>query len=157
RELFVLVRVPGAGAVDEAGLLGEIDDLAELVHADAVEDLELGLAEWRRDLVLYHLHARLGADDLVAVLEDADLADVEPDRGIELEGVAARRRLWVAIDDADLLSELVDEGDRGLRAGGDRGELAHGLAHEARLQGHVRISHLAVDLGAGRERGDRVD
>ena len=37
------------------------------------------------------------------------------------------------------------------------GELAQGLAHQARLQAGQRIAHLALDLGLGRERGDRVD
>ena len=37
------------------------------------------------------------------------------------------------------------------------GELAQRLAHEARLQAHVLVAHLALDLGLGRERGDRVD
>jgi hypothetical protein len=43
------------------------------------------------------------------------------------------------------------------RAVRDAGELAQGLAHEARLQAHVLIAHLALDLGARHERRDRVD
>jgi hypothetical protein len=31
------------------------------------------------------------------------------------------------------------------------------LGHQARLQADVLVSHLAFDLGAGHERGDRVD
>jgi len=47
------------------------------------------------------------ADDLLAVLDRPDLADVEPDRGVELERVAAGGGLRVAVDDADLLPQLV--------------------------------------------------
>ena len=56
----------------------------------AVHDLELGLAERRGDLVLDHLHPGLGADRHVAVLHHADLADVQPHAGVELQRVAAR-------------------------------------------------------------------
>ena len=44
-----------------------------------------------------------------------------------------------------------------LRLVGDAGELAQRLAHEPRLQAHVRVAHVALDLGLGRERRDRVD
>jgi hypothetical protein len=44
----------------------EIDDLAMARNAFAIENLELGLFEWRRNLVLDDLDARLVADDLVA-------------------------------------------------------------------------------------------
>ena len=58
---------------------------------------------------------------------------------------------------ADLLPQLVDE-DRD-RAGLVQvaGELAQRLAHQPGLQAHVRVAHLAFDLGAGHERGHRVD
>ena len=37
------------------------------------------------------------------------------------------------------------------------GELAQRLGHEARLQAHVRVAHLAFDFGLGHQRRDRVD
>jgi hypothetical protein len=37
------------------------------------------------------------------------------------------------------------------------GDLAQRLAHEAGLQADVAVAHLALDLGAGHERGHRVD
>ena len=37
------------------------------------------------------------------------------------------------------------------------GELAQRLAHQPGLQAHVGVAHLALDLGAGHERGHRVD
>jgi hypothetical protein len=40
---------------------------------------------------------------------------------------------------------------------GDPRELAQRLAHEARLEAHVRIAHVALDLGLRHERSDRVD
>ena len=83
----------------------------------AVHDVELGLLERRRHLVLDHLDPDPVADRLGAVLERLDAADVEPDRGVELERPAARRGLGRAEHDADLLAELVDEDDRSCRSG----------------------------------------
>src|SRR5262249_49950821 len=54
--------VPGAGLLEDAVLRGEVDQLALLRDAGAVEDVELGLAERRRDLVLHHLHLGAAAD-----------------------------------------------------------------------------------------------
>src|SRR5437773_1365659 len=51
-DLLAAVRVPGARLLDEPELLGGVDQLAELVDAGAEQDLELGLAERRRALVL---------------------------------------------------------------------------------------------------------
>ena len=115
------------------------------------------LAKRRSQLVLDHLHPGLVADDLLAALDRLALPDIEANRAVELERVAAGRRLRVSEDKPDLLSQLVDEDDAGLRPRDRRGELAQRLAHEARLQPHVRIPHVTVDLGSRRERGDRVD
>ncbi len=52
---------------------------------------------------------------------------------------------------------LVDEDHAGRVAGGGRGQLAQGLAHQARLQAHVRVAHLAFDFGLGHQRRHRID
>jgi hypothetical protein len=68
---------------------------------------------------------------------------------VELERAAARGGFRVAEHDADLLAQLVDEDERGLRLRHDAGELAQRLRHEARLQPHLRFAHLALDFGLG--------
>ena len=55
----------------------------------AVLDVELGLAERRRDLVLDDLHPHAVADRLGALLERLDAADVEALGRVELERAAA--------------------------------------------------------------------
>ena len=67
----------------------EVEQLALERDALVVEDVELGLAERRRDLVLHHLDPRAVADHLLALLDGGDAADVEAHRGVELERVAA--------------------------------------------------------------------
>src|SRR4051812_7853027 len=59
----------------------------------AVDDVELGLLERRRDLVLNDLHAHAVAVRLDALLQRFDAADVETDRRVELQRAAARGRL----------------------------------------------------------------
>ena len=122
-----------------------------------VEDVELRLPEGRRHLVLHHLDARAVADHLLAVLERRDAPHVEPHRGVELERVAAGGGLGVAEHHADLHADLVDEDHRGVRLRDGARELAQRLAHQPRLQAHVLVAHLALDLGARHQRRHRVD
>ena len=149
--------VPGARLLDDLVVDAEVEEVALLADALAVEDVELGLAEGRRHLVLDHLHLRAAADDRLALLERRDAADVEAHRRVELEGAAAGGGLGVAEHHADLLAQLVDEDEAGLALRDDGGELAQRLAHEAGLQAHLRVAHLALELGAGDEGGHRVD
>ncbi len=44
-----------------------------------------------------------------------------------------------------------------LRLRDDAGEFAERLRHEARLQAHRGVAHVAFEFGLGNERGDRVD
>src|SRR5205809_1169790 len=149
--------VPGTGLLDDALLGRDVDQLSLLGDAAAVQDVELRLAERRRHLVLHHLHLGAAADHLVAVLEGAEAADVEPHGGVELERVAARRGLGVAEHDADLHADLVYEDDDGPRLGDGPGQLAERLRHEPRLEAHLRIAHVALDLGARDQGSNRID
>ena len=142
---------------DHVGGDAEVEQRALAGDALAVHDVELGLLERRRHLVLDDLDAHPVADGIGALFEGLDAADVEPDGGVELERLAARRGLGVAEHDADLLAQLVGEDADGARLAERAGQLAQRLAHEPRLQAHEAVAHLAFDLGARRERGHRVD
>src|SRR3954452_11870079 len=122
-----------------------------------VDDVELGLLERGRDLVLHHLHAHAVAVGFDAVLQRLDSADVEPDRGVELQRPPARRRLRIAEHDADLLAQLVCEQADRVGAVERARQLAQGLTHQPCLQADVGVAHLALDLGLRRQRRDRVD
>src|SRR5436190_3512914 len=87
---------PRAALLDDVHLRREIDEVALFRDALTVEDVQLDLLERRRHLVLHDLHARAVADDVLFLLEGADATDVEANRGVELERVAARRRLGAA-------------------------------------------------------------
>src|SRR4051794_4427696 len=156
-ELVALVGVPGAGLPDEARLDTDVDQAALAADALAVHDVELRLLERRGHLVLHDLDPGAVADHVGAVLEGLDAAHVEPDRGVELQRLATGGGLGRAEHDADLLAELVDEDHRGAGGVEGTGDLAQRLRHQPSLQAHVAVAHLALDLGAGHERRDRVD
>src|SRR4051794_21892774 len=154
---LAVIRVPGAGFLDDTGLHAEIDQFAAFRDALAVHDVEIDGLERRRHFVLDDLDAGLVADDLVALLDRADAADIEPDRGVEFERVAAGRRLRAAEHDADLHPDLVDEDDHRPRPRDRAGQLAQGLAHQPRMQPHMAVAHLAFEFGARHQRRDRID
>ncbi len=62
-----------------------------------------------------------------------------------------------AEEHADLLAQLVDEDHRGVGGVEATRELAQRLRHQASLQTHVGVAHLALDLGLGHECCDGVD
>ncbi len=138
-------------------LHAHVDQAALAADAVAVEDVELGLLEGRRDLVLDDLDAGAVADRVGAVLQRLDASDVEPHRGVELQRPATGRGLRRAEHHADLLAELVDEDRGGLGLVERTGDLPQGLAHQAGLQTDVAVAHLALDLRARHERCDGVD
>src|SRR5712691_5811498 len=113
---LAIIGEPRPRFLDDAGLDAEVDQLAALGNSLAVHDVEIDDLERRRHLVLDDLDAGLVADHLVAVLDGADAADVEPDRRIEFERLAAGRRFRVAEHDADLHADLVDEDHHATRA-----------------------------------------
>src|SRR5690606_24118674 len=106
-----------AGLLDNTDLDPKVDELTRLGDALAVHDVELDLLERRRHLVLDDLDPRLIADRLVAFLDLADAANVEAYGRVELERVAAGRRLGIAEHDADLHPDLIDEDHHAARLG----------------------------------------
>src|SRR6266567_7905696 len=68
-ELVALAAVPGAGLAQNGLFDPHVDERALAADAVTVEDVELGLLERRRDLVLHHLDARAVADHVGPVLQ----------------------------------------------------------------------------------------
>ena len=142
--------------MDDVQLHSQVHQLPVLGDALAVHDVELGLPEGGRDLVLDDLGAGAVADDLAAVLDGLDAADLHADGGVELQGAAAGGDLGVSVDHADLFPELVDEDDHAVGLRDRPGQLPQGLAHQAGQQAHVGVAHVALDLGAGDQGGHGV-
>src|SRR5690606_40335745 len=121
--------VPGASALDQLGFHAHLDQFAFARDAFAIEDLGDHLLERRRQLVLDDLDPGLVADDLVALLDRADAADVQAHRGIELQRVAAGGglRALAGHHHTDLHAQLVDEDHHAVAALDVAGESAQRL------------------------------
>ena len=156
-DALAVIGEPGARLLDHAGLDPEIDELAGLGDARPIHDVELDLLERRSKLVLHHFDAGLVADHLLALLDGSDAADVKAHRGVELERVPSGRGLRAAIHHADLHADLVDEDHHGVGAIDGSRELAQRLAHQPRLQAGLALAHLALELRARHQRGNRID
>src|SRR6185312_2921706 len=104
-QLVALVGVPGARLLDDGVLHAEVDQTALAGDTRAVENVELGLLEGRRHLVLDDLDAGAIAHGIRAVFQRFDATDVETNRGIELERLAPGRGLGAAEEDTDLLAK----------------------------------------------------
>src|SRR5579864_456707 len=91
-ETLATVREPGPAFLDDAFVDGEIEEIARSGDAFAVHDVELGLAEGRRNLVFHDFHARASANHDVAILDARDAANVHAHRGVKLQRPSTRRR-----------------------------------------------------------------
>src|SRR5919198_3659712 len=99
-ESLVAVGEERTGLRHDVVLDAEVDEAAGSRDALAELDVELGLAERRRDLVLDDLHAHAVADRLGALLERLDATDVQALRRVELERATTGLRLRGAELDA---------------------------------------------------------
>src|SRR5438309_1650629 len=156
-DALLAVVDPRTGLVEDRRREPHVEKSALARDALVREDLDLGDAERRRDLVLHDLDLHPAADHHVALLDRLDRPDVDAHGGVELQRPATRSSFGIPEHDSDLLAQLVDEDDRGLGLGDRPGELAEGLAHEPGLEPDEAVPHLAFDLFARHERRDRVD
>src|SRR5213078_1972522 len=108
-EPLVLEAEVRARLLDDLPLERRVEHGALPGDPRAIDDVELGLLERRRNLVLHDLHPHSITKRLDAVLQRLDSTDVETHRRVELEGPAAWRRLRIAEHHADLFAQLVRE------------------------------------------------
>ncbi len=133
-----------------------VDERAFLADALAVENVELGLLERRRDLVLDDLDASAVTHCVGTVLESFDTTDVEADRSVELQClppvvVSGEPNITPIFSRSWLMKMTV------VRVVHGTGDLAQRLAHQSSLQTDVAVTHLAFDLGARNKSGHGVD
>src|SRR3990170_3146245 len=132
-ELVVAVDEPCAGLAHDVVVDGDVEQAALLGDAGPVLDIELGLFEGSRRLVLYYLDPDAGPDDLGAVLERVDAPNVEPHRRVKLERAPAGGGLWTSELHTYFFAQLIDEDQDRLGPAHASGELSQRLAHQPRL------------------------
>src|SRR5271168_3127558 len=153
---LALVAVPRAALVHDIVQHREIQHIALARNTLAIENVELSVTERSRHLVLHNLDLRPRTHHGVAVLHRADAANVDTHRRVKLQRLTPGGRLRVAEHDADLLANLVNKNQTGARLRHRSRQLPQRLAHQPRLQAHMRIAHLAVELGLRHQRRHRV-
>src|SRR5437763_16136274 len=129
----------------------KIDETFFAGNAFIIKNVELRCTEGRRDLVLHDFAASARADYAIAFLDGLYAADVQANGGVKLEGATTSGSFRIAEHDANFFANLVDEDKTGARLGDNGSELAQSLGHQARLETHLRIAHLAFELGLGNE------
>ena len=147
---------PAAGLLHQAQLDTQVQQFPFLGDALAVHDIKFGLPEGGRHLVFDYLGPGVVANELVAHFEGLHLADVDADRGVELQRPTAGGDLRVAVGNADFLPELVDKDHDTVGLCDAAGQLPQGLAHEPGVDAHKALAHLSFDLGPGDQRCHRV-
>src|SRR5207245_932065 len=104
---------PGARLLNQRGVDCRVEDATPVGDALVIEDVELRRPERGGHLVLNHFDLDPVAGHVQAVLDRIDLANIEPDRGVELQRPATGRDFRVTEHDPNLLAQLVDEDHRG--------------------------------------------
>src|SRR5208282_5959710 len=97
-----------------------------------------------------------GVNQLTAV-RIRQTPDLETERSVELQRLAARRRFRVAEHDANLLTHLIDEDENRARLRSRTDEFPHRLRHQSRLETHVAVAHISVKFGLRDESRHRVN
>jgi hypothetical protein len=138
-------------------LLGQIYQAAHGGNALAKENVKLANAEGGSHFIFGHLDLGPNAVLFGTLFEGLNAANIQPHRGVKLEGIAPGGDLWVAVGNADFLPQLVEKNHRTLRFANAAGNFSQRLAHQTSLQTHVGISHFPFDFGPGHQGGHRVN
>ena len=108
-ELFAFVGEPGAGFFNDACFDAEVNQFAGFGNAFAIHDVKIDDFERRSNFVFDNFDAGLAADNVFLIFNGTDAANVDANRGIEFQRVAAGCGFGVAEHDADFHANLVDE------------------------------------------------
>ena len=108
-DFSTVVAVPSAGFFDDVVFHAQIDYFAFPAHAFAVENIEFGLAERRRNFVFNHFNFGFIAQNVVAFFDLAGAADIEAHGSVEFQRVTAGSGFRAAEHHADFHADLVDE------------------------------------------------
>ena len=153
-DLFAIVGIPRTALLDNVFIGSEIQHITLNGNSLSEHDIKVRLFERRGHFILHNLDAGVISDNFPALFQRLHSSDIKPDRRIELECSAAGCRFRIAKHDTDFFTELVDEDHGAVCFADGRRQFAARLRHHAGLQPHVGISHIAVDLRLGNQRGN---
>src|SRR5204863_5567858 len=88
-DALAFVAIPGPAFFHQILGHSQIDQVTFFGDAFSVNDVELGLAEWRRHLVLHNLDLGAVAGNHFAIFNRRDAADIGTDARIKFQRAAA--------------------------------------------------------------------
>ena len=111
-QFVVAVGEERSGLLDQPGGDSQVDEVSFFADAVAEEYVEFRNPKWQSYLVLDDTRLYPGADHLGPLLDGIGAPQVDSNRTVELQRSSSGGHLGIAEDDANLLSELIDEHDR---------------------------------------------
>src|SRR3974390_2665254 len=84
-DAVALVAEPRTRLLHQVHVDRQVEEVAFMRDAFAVHNVELGLAEGRSGLVLHDLDLRTIADNLIALFDGADAANIDAHRGVDFQ------------------------------------------------------------------------
>ena len=156
-ELVAVIGEPRPGFFNDSRLDAQVNQFADFGNALAIHNIKINRLKRRRHFVLDNFDPRLAADNVIFVLNRPDPPDVHTNGRIKLQRVTARCRFRIAEHHADFHTDLVNKDNQRIGAGNRRRQLAQRLAHQPRLQPHMRVAHFAFQFRLRHQRRHRVD
>ena len=95
-ESFAIVLQEGSGFVHDTILDGEVENVTNFRNALVIHDVKFGGAERRSNFVFDDFNFSAVTGDIVTFFDLTDSSNIETNRGVELESVAAGRGFWIA-------------------------------------------------------------
>src|SRR5699024_5957778 len=133
----VAVGEPVAALLDGSQLHCQVQNLANLADSFPEHNVKLCFLEGRCHLVLDHFGPGAVSDKVAAgILQALNTADINTDTGIIFQSPAACGDFRVAIDNAHLLTKLVDKDTDGVGLADNAGQLPESLAHQPGLKAY---------------------
>ena len=154
---FPVIGEPGTALLDEFLIDSDIQKVAGFGNAFAEGYVVFHLFERRRDFVFHNLDADTSSKDICSIFDLLSAAQLQTDRGVELQREAAGSRIRIAEHYPDFLTNLVGKDNTGLGFIGNPGQFSECLGHQARQQTDVRVAHFAFNLCLRCQRRDRVN
>ena len=155
-DALAVVAVPGTALLQNVQSGCQVHDLTVAGDALAVDDFKFCFTEWRSYFVFHNFHADKVAHVFGADFNDVFFAHIQTDGRVEFQSATARGGFRVAVHDADLLTQLIDEDDAAVGFGDGTGQLTQSLRHQTSLQTYEGIAHFAFDFGFGGHGCNRV-
>src|ERR1700761_5435896 len=108
-DALAAVAIPRSALLHDVVQHRQVQHIALARNALTVQNVELGIAERSRHLVLDDLHLRARANHYLAFLHCTNAANVDAHRRIKLQRASTRCRLRIAEHHANLFADLINE------------------------------------------------